>query len=160
MKSVAGANCVRHSEYRCQFSLPLGAVEIWGGTGGRDVLRPVGLCLDARPGMQGLSLSGLRGSRTLLGLLPFWLHSLLCPPLWWLVTWSSESSFWRPLPPYPSPPPQQPSPPPFCATAHLLYGVSSWHHVEPRRQGSFTMQRILRVSFALLLTKCIMYWDN
>lgn len=45
-----------------------GPAEIQGGTGGRDLLRPVGLCLGAGPGMQGLSLSGLRGSRTLLHL--------------------------------------------------------------------------------------------
>lgn len=30
-------------EYRCQFSLPLGVAGL-GGTGGRDVLRPVSLC--------------------------------------------------------------------------------------------------------------------
>ena len=99
--------------------------QMGGGTGGRDLLRPVGLCLDTGPGVQGLSLCGLRGSRTLLAL-PSVLTALPALPSPFMAGHLAVRVFLLKAIASPPPPrPQQPPPLPCCATAHLLYGLSS-----------------------------------
>lgn len=157
-ENMASVNCVRKtSEQRCQFLLQLGNAE----RPGDEIVSEYACCspvvlrsrevwgdlADSDP----MPLPRRRAEPFIfLGDLPYLPTPILPRPLPFssLVTWLSNSSFWRPTLP---------------SLNSLIFPLVSPHDSSTRRSVSFGLiyhAENMKGLFCSLLTKCIMYWDQ